>query len=883
MKKLILLLILVNLTGRSQSLLCKASESISTNATGCILINKCLPITNYIPTTNDSTIIIRLNYFFFMPGQNSGKYANVTSADADSITKLINIIWDSLYKPQIRIYPLPAYIWNPKITFQFNKFEKVINANAYYNNTVGNFNTIPDQYKDNATGLNICFIAPSTGPYGYAEAQMLQRGIKVVHDQTSPFNYGTGDATTLSHEFCHSFGLHHVLSPITFPWNLSNDTCITTDYAIVDTATYVNNNWCNNSDSTGTNNLMGGQFNCGKYLSPNQLGVIRYFILNNLKLSTTVVNPNSFENYKVNSSYDTTIYSNITWNFDRFSKGNVIIKNGATLKIQNCDQTFKGGAKIIVEPGARLYVRGSYLKSFSALPWGGIEVWGNYWGNQDTINQGKVNMYGLSAQTGVINAKYGITTGKRFSNTTIDNTTTGGIVELYYATFENNFMDLDFQKYAKWQSFSSQFHQTSLPQLNKSYVKNCQFYGDRTLNGEIKGVCINLFGVYGINFIANTISSNLTSFQQYPNNQEGQAGIYAIDSYFILKGGNIIKNFNFGVVAQNAGYKWPVTIDQNIFHNNRYNDVVIYNTNGSRVTNNLLKTINNNQSSSPCTGLYLFESTNYQVENNTFTAVNPFDISNQVGAYVKNSGPYSNSIYNNTFDYLQQGIYAIGNNWNPTTGQGLKMNCNDFTNSTYNIGVMDLPYATYGVDWTGIDKVQGREDLSDLLKVRNTYGVTDCVGNMENKFYIEANNNDFTNNYFYINRHGSFSNTQFQPIPQAYGSCSNAYELVNLTGNASPPNKSTYCPNNSLPLLAKTALYEQIYFLNDSISAISTLINNRIDKGRKSYLMELIADSEMRPEDLKDTLISAGPYLSDEVLKAYFLKADVPANYIKQV
>ena len=115
------------------------------------------------------------------------------------------------------------------------------------------------------------------------------------------------------------------------------------------------------------------------------------------------------------------------------------------------------------------------------------------------------------------------------------------------------------------------------------------------------------------------------------------------------------------------------------------------------------------------------------------------------------------------------------------------MNCNDFT-STYNIGVMDIPYVQFGTDWTGVARVQGREDLTPIDKVRNTYAcsVPNCVGNMENKFHIDALNNN-VNNYFYVNRHGSFTDPQFQPIPQTNEKCSNSGELVNLVLNPAHP------------------------------------------------------------------------------------------------
>lgn len=866
----------------------ESADSILTNISSISCGGQCTPL-KYIPGSNDSILYVRLYYHFILPAANTGNYKNVSSTDVAGMTNFLNYIYDSLWTPQLKFHPTPQAI-KPKIKFVVYNWQKHIDPNAWllpnpYPQS-GHLDTAYyDPYRD-PNAINIIFnrVNGYANPHSNGIPSTMIGLLKSAND-TAAFNWM--DWTyTFAHEVGHCLGLEHTDSVYhytswqsTFP----SSTCFTRDYVIEGNGVYGNYGSCVDTDTLHSNNLMGQHYDCNKYLSPNQIAICRYNLLNYPPLFKTIANASEFNNSTtelfVNTSYDTTIYSNITWNHDRFSRGNVIVKSGATLIIKTCSQTFRGNAKIIVEPGARLYVVDKELKSYSCLPWGGVEVWGNKAYGQDTVNQGKMNIKG-GFSAAITNAKYGITTGKRFSNSTIDFSKTGGIIEANYVQFNNNSMDIDFQPYystAAWFMIS-----------NKSRISNCTFSGDRSKNGTIKSVCINLNGIYGVNLIGNDFRSGYgNSDVNVINEQAVATGIYALNSHFVAKGVNYFRNFHHGIVVQNpTNSTWPAVIDHNAFVNNVENGIVLLNTIGSKVTNNSFNTFNNTMQYFPCTGLYLYESTNYKVEDNLFQGNNSVTYDNQVGIYVRNSGPYSNNIYNNTFTNLQQGIFALGYNWDPTSGVGLKMNCNDFSASTYNIGVMDVPYVTYGVDWTGVDRTQGLATSpfhSD--RVRNTYGVTNCgAAALENKFYMHAFNNSITN-YFYINSHGNFPASQFKPSPQIYQSCSDTSEVVVLSAASNPAGaKSTYCPDNS-PFLSmtKSQLYGGISLMVDSTTNLETLINTRIDKGRTADFLALIADIYLDPDDLKDSLLSVGAYLSDTVMKAYFAKDGVRLNHIKQV
>jgi hypothetical protein len=408
--------------------------------------------------------------------------------------------------------------------------------------------------------------------------------------------------------------------------------------------------------------------------------------------------------------------------------------------------------------------------------------------------------------------------------------------------------------------------------------------GDRNLAGELKEQCIYMDGVYNIRIIRCHFNLDPNDQGLYTGNNNSAVGIHVYGTNFRLIGGSgsfpEIRNFLHGVVVHNANGGFPIVIDNMRFINNISNHISISNSIGSRITNNKFFLFNTGNLTDPMTGIYLFECTNYQVENNTITGS---FLTNQVGMYVRNSGPYQNAIYNNKFLNVQQGLWTVGKNWDETSGVGLKMNCNDFTNSTYNIGIADIPYIQFGTDWTGVDRSQGLAFSSDLFKTRNTYAVPNnaCTGNNENKFRMDALNND-PNNYFYILSHGSFLNpVQFQPNPQTLNSCSNNSEVVLLSQGNAPASKTTYCPNNSLPLLSKQQLLIDLSTINSTLASIQVDINVKKDGGDKKNLLQIVNGDDSYGQ-IKNQLMAVGPYLSDEVIKAYF-NSSAPVGHKKIV
>jgi len=168
------------------------------------------------------------------------------------------------------------------------------------------------------------------------------------------------------------------------------------------------------------------------------------------------------------------ITENTTWNtFQRLSQ-DVIVTNGATLKIEDETFHFVGHAGIKVDKGAKLIVNDATLTS--ACPdelWLGIEVWGDPAFSQTSSNQGTCQLNNATienAHTGVWLRKNTVEDCQEIPNTG------GGIVYAKNSLFYNCYIGAEFAPYRQFSGLGN-------PYPNKSYFRDCIFKADRKLNG----------------------------------------------------------------------------------------------------------------------------------------------------------------------------------------------------------------------------------------------------------------------------------------------------------------------------------------------------------------------------------------------------------------
>ena len=124
-----------------------------------------------------------------------------------------------------------------------------------------------------------------------------------------------------------------------------------------------------------------------------------------------------------------------------------------------------------------------------------------------------------------------------------------------------------------------------------------------------------------------------------------------------------------------SGSPYPVTIDFVHFSNN-VTGVRINGNNFATVTRCDFDLQNAPTTSNYRYGLYLDGCSGYKVEENFFHRLSQSHNSN-LGVRVHNSGTAANTIYRNTFDRMNYGIYVSG------TNSGLQMLCNDFNNDDW--------------------------------------------------------------------------------------------------------------------------------------------------------------------------------------------------------
>jgi hypothetical protein len=600
------------------------------------------------------------------------------------------------------------------------------------------------------------------------------------------------------------------------------------------------------------NNLMGNSF-CRSHLSAQQIAAIHMLVA----LGYT----NRFTQFK-NTPYPSPITSptltfsgtqTITTN-QLFQ--NIIIPSGSSITVQNANLLgVSPYSKIIIEAGASLEMTNSTASSYLGSIWEGIELRGNSFLPQNSLNQGRLKL----TNSCVNNARIGITVGQKNSSGNLTGVNGGGILEATNSIFFNNITHLNFD-YLSGVSVASNNSQ------NLSILRQCTFENTVKYMDTVKSMNMILLN--------NTRKLRILSCK-FINTNSSITTTLAI----AIKGNNssIELRPDIGVPSNisssNLDYIVYLT---NCFGNNLIQDNVlnaanaIYISNGNydKIVRNSIDIFSNNNftASDDRVAIYLDNCKNYKVEENKMFAFQPY---RSYGIIVNNSGPYPNKIYNNSFLNMYLGIWCQNQNYDPnsSTYDGLVLNCNDFNNINYCVGVQDNnPFNN-----TGIAKFQG-DPTNPLLGVRNTYNVPSC-GN-ENKFYVYAPSDNPP-----LIEHYSFQNPQFRVIPQP--SCSNLNEIIDITSIVAPPNRSVFCVSTSTLPAVRNFHTGQISLLQTSINSIESIFNSNLDNGNTQNLLTLI-NSNASAGQIKNQLLAA-PYLSDTVLISYFQKTSTPPGHAKQV
>ncbi len=540
------------------------------------------------------------------------------------------------------------------------------------------------------------------------------------------------------------------------------------------------------------------------------------------------------------------INTNTDINTNTFAVGEVIVKSGNTLTLTST-LSMAPGAKIIVEPNAKLIVNGGTITS--ACPdefWAAIFVVGDRNQSQTQQHQGYVELNNATIE----NARNAISTWYPG-----DWNTTGGIIKATNTTFRNNLRSVEFLSYTS-------VNQDSNEKDNESLFTNCTFSWDENLFAHDKEQLshVTMYDVSGVKFNKCYFSKEGEYGEENTILTHGilseEAG-FRVAGRFEVQGTNLVMkkseftNLDYGVRASNGRINSKTfNVTNSIFN---YNACGVFSstTNDFEVTNstfnirskfdpfvnpnaNYIKTISVGVSSDYSTG--------YTIENNDFNGISfpnqSFPPANTVGVDINNSGEYPNLINNNSFNNLYDGSQALGTNRkeNKLVKVGLRYYCNSFSNSRYGL------YVT-------------KHNANNP----NIYGICEEQGSIS----VPALNFFFDNEIDICNKNCPLIYYSFASnIPNTEPTlCNDNIKLIDI---APQENNCGFIGNTR----TKAEWYNHIDLLRNQYALLLFNYNNLLDGGQTDELLDKLQEGwEGDVWAVREEYLGASPYLSVEVLR----------------
>ena len=353
------------------------------------------------------------------------------------------------------------------------------------------------------------------------------------------------------------------------------------------------------------------------------------------------------------------INANTTWDDSVEVCTDVYIEAPNTLTITSV-ASMHSGVKFVVKPGAELRLEGGVMTKAGAGYWKGIEVWGDATATQvPNTGQGKLYIDGgrVEFATEAIVAFNPNAAGGDVESTS------GGLVLAFDASFTNNARSAEFRKYGG---------------QNYGRFVNCAFTIDGGHYGHPFREHIKLNGVHGLQFINCTFSNDTGAGNVFLGKG---AGILSLDANFTVSGNQtVFRKLRYGVKAGNAASAEAFAIKDATF---------------SELEKGVLATGANHFTITRCTlligghvtnlppflvsqeGVQVNYSTGFSVVDNTCLGLAASQDST-VGIKVVDIGAGTdvNRLYGNAFDTLYVGNAAIGDNVGSVLGGGIVYECN---------------------------------------------------------------------------------------------------------------------------------------------------------------------------------------------------------------
>ena len=533
------------------------------------------------------------------------------------------------------------------------------------------------------------------------------------------------------------------------------------------------------------------------------------------------------------------------WNSEREVRGDLIIEDGATLRIFGTTISFSRLSNIIVKPGGTLRIIGSTLTNGCGDLWEGIDVWGDASQHQfaqdqdEDYLQGRVVIKNLGIIRSVI--EYARTAVKLGRDDDVENLFTGGIINATNSDFLNNQTGIRFNPY------TNTIPVPNAPVFaNASTITGCNFLTNEPLPEGLNPIAfISLWGVDRIP-IFNSTFINLS-----PGANTAAAlgkGIYSQDASFKVSGsenGTSFTNLSHGVHAQSGKTIRKFIVDGVTFENCNHG-VYFTTVNFTQITRSVF-----NFGFAPNEGAQTFGivnqgSTGFQIEDNIFSSVLEAN-TNLVGTLMIQTGKDNNQIYRNRFTDLNIANWAIGENaaknFSDGASTGLLYQCNDQINSQdHDINVL------YG---TGIRALQGSFDplTQNFLPARNRFSNS---GN--NTWSDIAVTSGGANNINYVFGPGASE----EPVFVTAGKVETNFSGVDGTGGCQ---SSFENPDDKEIKILKYNEAHQKY------TARKQEYDQKIDNGNTAYFLNRLAVVGTNNQNLKNQLLAASPYISTKVME----------------
>jgi len=534
---------------------------------------------------------------------------------------------------------------------------------------------------------------------------------------------------------------------------------------------------------------------------------------------------------------------------------NIVIKPGATLTINTgAIINVAKGKKIIIEQGARFIVNGATITNLCEEMWGGIEVRGDM--NASQLTPGAQGVLDILNGAVIENARFAVHTSQHDANNNFIWGTFGGIVRVKDSFFKNNYHSIDFGTYQNFIPTNNQ------PISDRSFIRNTEFTWDDNGNMIALGVLpishIGMWDSHGINLTGNEFRND-ASFTTYSPLERG-TGILTFDAEFNLNQRCIsttfpctafdqpqFSNLTYGIKAENTNSFNSIVVKNSNF-TNCLRGIYLKNMDFAEVVTSTFD-VASELLGNPSYGLYLDNCSGYEVEESTFLTTTG---NATYGIYTKASGTTANEIYNNSLNNLQIANQTEGENGTQPGIQisnGLIFRCNQ------NTGITDADIAvTIGV----VNKNQG--NCGTALSPAN------------NLFSGAANDIWLSSSMPFMDYFYSSGNTQLVPATNFPPSA------VNAQGCTGPSfNQSLNCPSRQQLVNNPTGLLANISVLRTQQQGLTGVLDN----GNTRTLINLI-NSAAPDWQIKNELMAASPYLSEEVLVAMLLKSPTLPDWVIQ-